>query len=320
MQLQLFATTEPESEVTRLHAARSKLTHALLSQNTISGYRYDWAMFNKWCSSMQRRALPATTETVSLYLTWLLEQGKKITTARRRNCAIAHEHRARGLLNPITTDIQELLSGAQRLRQEKPRQMKPLSLEQLRRISNALLEEGTAAALRNRALMVFGFATALRRSSLAELQIGDVEFGDHGLVVSVRREKQDQEGRGRLIGVPPGKHPLTCPVRTLQGWLKVRGALPGPLFWRLNPGDLGKPLNGDAVCRIVKKCVARIGLDPSNYGGHSLRAGFITEAGEAGVGEFVIASQTGHRSMDVLRRYFRRQSLWKANACSALEM
>lgn len=309
-----------QAKIGRLWAARTKYERALLAPITLVGYAYDWAMFTAWCDAVQRCPLPATTETVCLYLTDLLEQGKKISTANRRHCAIAHEHRNRGLAPPPAGEVYELLNAAQRLRAEKPRRMKPLMIAELRRISGALRSEGTPLALRDRALLVFGFATALRRSNLAHMRTGDVEFTSQGLVVMVQREKQDPEGRGRLIGVPAGKHNDTCPVRTLQDWLQIRGATPGPLFWRVRPGDRGRPLDGDSICRIVKKRVERIGLDPSDYGGHSLRAGFITEAGLAGVGELVIAAHTGHRSMEVLRGYFRRQNLWKANACAALEL
>lgn len=315
MQMQLFQT---EPEVNRLHIELIKLQNATVAPNTVLGYGYDWQMFRTWCKGMGRRSLPATTETVALYLTYLLDQGKKVTTVRRRKAAIVYEHRRQAFPDPATPAVLRLLSGAQRLRKEKPRQMKPLSLCELRAIVGKLEQDRTAVAVRDQAVLMVGFASALRRSSLAALRIEDTEFAPKGLVLHVQGEKQDQNGKGRLIGVPRATQAAMCPVRALRAWLRIRGKRPGPLFCRLDYGHAGQALNGDSIIRIVKKCVARIGLDPTAYGAHSLRAGFVTEAGEAGVGELIIAAQTGHRSMDTLRRYFRRTNLWKANACTAL--
>ncbi len=301
---------------------RDKLIRGLVAHNTQVGYGYDWRTFERWAREMQRDPLPATAETVSLFITDQLGRGKKVLTATRRLSAIRHKHVSQGLPSPVTPEVRALLHGAARLRNEQPRQVAPLTLQQLRAIAELLNEERTEASIRNRAILLVGFASALRRSSIGALHVDDVEVDDRGVIIKVRKEKQDQEGRGRLIGLPRGKHVATCPVRALNAWLKVRGWAPGPLFTRLDYGrrrDL-LPLRGEAIGRIVKACVRRIGLDARLYGGHSLRAGFITEAAEHGASELLIADQTGHRSMGVLRRYFRRSQLFKSNACAVLEL
>lgn len=316
MQLHMFPL---DPELVRLQLERAKLQTAVLSKNTLISYGYDWAMFTAWCLTMGRAALPASPETVALYLTAILSEGLKVVTASRRGCAIAHHHRGSGLLSPITTEIHELLLGAQRSRCEQPRQMRPLSVAQLREISKALAAKGTNAAIRDRAVLVMGFASALRRSSLAALMIEDIEFTARGFIIQVRREKNDQQGRGRLIGVPPGKRAATCPVRCLRAWLKIRGRRPGPLFFRLDGNSKGKAMDGEGVERIVKRGVKLIGLDPRDrWSAHSLRSGFVTAAGEAGIGDLLIAAQTGHQNMAVLRKYFRRTELFRSNPCALL--
>lgn len=315
-QLKLIAETP---EIEQLLLERNRLNRGLLAQNTLRGYAHDWAVFCAWCAEQERAPLPASADTVSLYLTALLMRGRKVKTGTRRAAGIAHMHRANGFASPVDANARALLRATQRLRCEQPRQKLALSLADLRSICQLLAADGTVSALRNQALLLVGFASALRRASLSDLVMEDVEFGDRGLVLLVRREKQDQAGRGRWIGIPFGRSLETCPVRALRAWLDRRGSHPGPLFTRLDLPDLpGLRLAPKAICRIVQECVGRIGLSPALYGAHSLRAGFITEAIEAGASEMLVAAQTGHRSMEVLRTYFRRRDLFKANACSMI--
>ena len=315
--------TLPESGLTleRLEIERMKLKTALLAPLTRVGYEYDWAHFRAWCERWNREPLPAAEDTVSLYATDWLARGGKVSSIRRRIEAIRHKHLAAGFRSPITEEIRLLLTGARRVRHEPPRQVEPLTIAQLREISAMLKQNGAPHLMRNRAILVVGFASALRSWNLAALRTDDIEVRPEGLVVRVRQEKQDQTGKGRYIGLPRGQHPESCPVRAFEEWMEKRGKDAGALFHRF--GHTGGPtvhLVPERISLIVKKCVARIGIDPSRYGSHSLRAGFITAAGEAGIGELLIAAQTGHRDMQVLRRYFRRTHLFRANACHALDL
>lgn len=313
--MHLFQTETPQVEL--LLQERARLKAASLAQNTIRGYAYDWSLFTRWCEAAGKSSLPASTETISLYVTSVLSAGKKVSTASRRVCAIAHQHRTADLECP-TNEIYQLLSCAQRLRAEKPRQMRPLTVEQLRLVSRTLRAKGTKMASRDRAIIVLGFSTALRRSSLAALDIEDLEFRPEGLIVTVRKEKQDQLGIGRYIGVPSGQDEDTDAVRCVRQWIEIRGRQPGPLFWRMGQHRKSQPLDGDCLLRTVKIAIAAAGIDATDYGARSLRAGFVTEAAENGVSDLLIAAQTGHRSMVVLHKYFRRTRLFKSNPCSMM--
>jgi site-specific recombinase XerD len=299
-------------ESLRLESIR--LRQGLVARNTVLGYRYDVQMYTAWCEQFRLPALPTTPETLALYLTDLLSQGKKITTARRRKCAIVHEHRTLGLPSPASVEVMELLRGAQRLRGEKPRQMRPVTVPELRRMSAQLARLGTAAAMRNRALLVVGFASALRRSTLGALTLADVEFCSQGLILHIERDKEDQNGVGRLVGLVRGQHPDTDPVRVLRDWLRVRGTTqPGPLFPRLDPKHEGLPLDGQSICRVVKKALMGIQVDPIQSGAHSLRSGAVTALAEANVSTLRISAFTG-QSPEIVRRYFRRSEIWRNNA------
>jgi len=199
--------------------------------------------------------------------------------------------------------------------------MQPLDLAMIARIAEALTADAGRVAARDRAVILLGFATALRRSNISALTLDDIAFCREGITVRVRKEKQDQEGKGRIVGIPRGANRHTCPLIALESWLDVRGREPGPLFVRMDRSRVHRPLvtlAPQGVLGLVKRNIAKIGIDATEYGAHSLRAGFVTEALEKGVGEIRVANHTGHRSLSTLRRYFRPRDLFKANACAAL--
>jgi integrase len=181
------------------------------------------------------------------------------------------------------------------------------------------LPDGLAGA-RDRALLLIGFAGGFRRSELVALDVADVRRGRDGLTIAIRRSKTDQEGAGRLVGLPAGAQALTCPARAYANWLAIGGISRGPLFRPVTRYDTLRAtrLTDQSVALIVKRAAVAAGLDPTPYGGHSLRAGLATAAAQAGVEERAIMAQTGHRSVLMVRRYIREGSLFRDNAAAAL--
>jgi integrase len=173
---------------------------------------------------------------------------------------------------------------------------------------------------RDRALILLGFAGAFRRSELVGLDIDDCAFSKDGLTVMLRRSKTDQDGAGRKIGIPYGSDPETCPVRTIQAWIERAAQTTGALFRWLNRHGLVQPgrLSPIDVARVVKKLAERAGLDAAKYAGHSLRAGHATSAAIAGASERSIMNQTGHRSVQMVRKYIRDGSLFRENSAGKL--
>ena len=173
---------------------------------------------------------------------------------------------------------------------------------------------------RDRALVLLGFASAFRRSELVDLDVEDCAFGKDGLTVTLRRSKTDQDSAGRKIGIPYGANPETCPVRVVQSWLEQAGITTGPLFRSISRHGHVQPgrLSGIDVARTVKKLAERAGLDPAKYAGHSLRAGHATSAAIAGASERSIMNQTGHRSVQMVRRYIRDGNLFRENSAGKL--
>lgn len=305
----------------RLETIRAGFREALHAPNTRLGYGFDWRAFVEWCETIGAESLPASEETLSLHMMSLFDRNLKCSSVARRISAVSYMHNQAGLPTPYTKEIRKLLRGARRAKLDEVRQVDPLRIEHLRKISVLLGQDNTDASWRNRAIMVTGFASALRSANLAGLHLADVEFTAKGLILVIRKEKQDQEGKGRILGIPHGKHSDTCPVHCLNDWIERRGTWEGPLFSRVGKGrDRAIPLGAERFSIIVQACVRRIGLSWRDFGSHSLRAGFITEAAEAGVSDLLIASQSGHADMDCLRRYFRRTDVFRVNPLASLDL
>ena len=132
--------------------------------------------------------------------------------------------------------------------------------------------------------------------------------------------KNDQEGAGRQVGLPFGTNSDTCPVRALRGWLAAAQITDGLIFRAVNRyGRISRRgLHRDSIGAILKRAAARGGLKVEALGGHSLRAGHVTQAAMNGVSEFVIMRQTGHRSVMMLRRYIRFGEIFLQNAAAGL--
>ncbi|MBX6396347.1 MAG: site-specific integrase [Alicyclobacillaceae bacterium] len=246
----------------------------------------------------------------------------KASTLERRLASISAAHRAAGYGGISVRDepIRSVWAGIRRTKGTAPAQKAAIRVEDLRRMVEALSD--TIQGLRDRALLLVGFAGAFRRSELVSLDVEDVEQVSQGLIIRIRRSKTDQEGQGRIVGIPYGSREITCPVRSYQAWLQASGIASGAIFRPIDRhGNVqASRLSDRAVAMIVKRAAAAAGLDPTRYSGHSLRAGLATAAAAAGVEERLIMAQTGHRSEKMVRRYIREGELFRRNAAAFLDL
>jgi len=299
-------------DLARLRLVRQGLGRGSRSRGTEKAYACDWRQFRRWCGDAGRPSLPASSDTVMLYVTWLLtERGRRAATAARHVAAVADAHRSAGLANPVSGEVRDVVTAVRRVRSEVPRGKVAMEPSLLRECALGC-DVRTALGLRDRALLVLGFATSLRRSELCRLNLADISFEQEGVAVMVRRSKTDQLGRGRVLGVWPGKRAATDPVRVLKAWIRARGDWDGPLFARVQTGDVitRRGITGDAVADAVKRAVQRAGRRPAAYGAHSLRAGAVTASAEIGRSDQEIMGLSGHASAAVMRMYVRRVRLF----------
>lgn len=305
--------------VSELADAVTKNIEAARSANTRRGYQGDWHRFESWCAAHGVAAMPADPATVAAYATALGEDGKKVATIERALTSIAQAHGLAGKPSPTTDErVRTVLKGIRRRLGRAQRKAQPLLPLDLRVVVKELPTD--LRGLRDRALLLVGFSGAFRRSELVAIEVADVEHVDDGLVVTVRRGKTDQEGQGRRVGIPHGRHASTCPVKALAAWLEAAGTKDGPIFREVTRGGVvteGRA-SDRAVDRAVKRAVKAAGLDASGYSAHSLRAGFVTAAVRAGKREDRIMAQTGHRSHAVMAGYIREAGMFVDNAAVGL--
>jgi site-specific recombinase XerD len=156
----------------------------------------------------------------------------------------------------------------------------------LRKVIEALPKD-KLIGIRNRALLVIGWAAALRRSELVGINIEDISKTRNGLIIYLNRSKTDQKGQGQDVALPYGSNPLTCPVRSFEDWITASGLMEGPLFRRIDRhGNIMGRLTPPTVRMVVKNSCETVGLDPKRYGAHSLRSGFCSQAARAGKAEY----------------------------------
>lgn len=261
--------------------------------------------------------VPASPTMVASYLASHADE-LAVATLVRRAATLSKVHEARGLPNPCQAEIvRATLRGIRRTRGTAQQQAKPLLREDLMLILDRL--GITTKDVRDRALLLVGFAGGFRRSELVGLDHADIEHVRQGLILTLRRSKTDQESAGRKIGIPFGRTRY-CAVAALDAWLSTASIDSGPLFRSVDRHGHVQPerLSGEAVSLVIRERVALAGIDPTGFSGHSLRAGFATSAVQAGVSTLKVRAQTGHASDAMLARYVRDGELFVGNAAGAL--
>lgn len=293
---------------------------AAKADNSRRAYRSDWNHFERWCSSHGLLHLPATPETVALYLTALATDHKP-ASLRRKLTSITKAHQAAGFPTPASMQnavVSETLKGIRRSLGTAQPGKEPLLTADIAAMLDRL-DDGLLGC-RDRALLLVGFAGGFRRSEIVGLHVEDVQETASGLVVRIRRSKTDPEAKGTAVALPYGSAAATCPVRSYRAWMTAAAIQAGPVFRSVDRhGRVGqRAMNAGSVARLIKRAAGAAGLDPAVYAGHSLRAGFATQAFLNGAAEVSIMRQTRHKSLDTLRKYIRDRSLFRDNPAAKL--
>ncbi|WP_068470560.1 tyrosine-type recombinase/integrase [Candidatus Protochlamydia phocaeensis] len=330
---------------------RNSFTEHDMAKASIDAYLSDWEDLCLWCTERGRSFLPANPHDVADYLEdrarnpWLGISGKsrglqtkaplKWNSLNRRLTSISKVHQYNEMeFNRKDPAIVRTLKGIKnKLSKEQPHRVKekrksPIIKADIANMVAALPD--SLIGIRDRALLLVGFTCALRRSELARICIQHLQASENGFKLNIPWSKTGE--RNPII--PYGSNPQTCPVRALKSWIQAADLTDGPIFRSINRhGQIqNKALSDKAVALIIMRnpyvkdktniAKAEAREDPTkpipNFGGHSLRAGFVTQAYLNGASEVDIMAQTGHRKSDTLKKYIRELDEWKNNAAIKL--
>lgn len=280
------------------------LTQASRSINTHRAYESDVKQFKKCGGS-----IPATPKQITNFLVAQYERDLSVSTIERRLCAIHWAHLEKNKRSPVYDSVvRATLAGIRRIKGSTQNQKMPLMATDLLKLLPKPSAKDTVRTVRDRALLLVGFAGAFRRSELAGLTVEDLNRCHDGLEVCLHRTKTDQVGKGRVVFLPTARG-RQCPVRALREWLKLTGIKEGPIFRSVSKsGSIGSSaLTGQSVAMVLKAAVRRVSGNQAaaSMSGHSMRSGFCTSAHMAGVAHWQIRAQTGHTTDAMLARYIR---------------
>ena len=303
--------TDLVTDVKSLQLETLKNLKSSKASNTLRAYKADYKDFSVFCIKHGFKSMPTDPKILSLYLTHL-SKTSKFSTLKRRLASISVIHKLSGhYIDTKHPMITENLMGIKRVKGSYQKAKKPILINELKQIVNVIdKDKKEKRRLKNRALILVGFAGGFRRSELVSIQFEDIDFVIEGVKIFIKRSKTDQSGEGMIKAIPYFSNTDYCPVISLKNWLKKSEIKFGKIF---NMSD-------KSVALTIKKYTAIAGLDSNKYSGHSLRSGFATSAAELGAEERSIMAMTGHKTTQMVRRYIQEANLFKNNALNKIKL
>lgn len=322
-----------------------------IAENTRNAYLSDWEDFCLWCEKKNCKYLPADPCVVADYLadraknSWKGISGReraikekqplKWNSLQRRLTAICKTHQYNGLtFNRQHPAIKKTMAGIRRIfSKDYPERIfetrkDPTLVEDVKKMIDAL--PNTLTGVRDRAILLIGFAGALRRSEIVQICFEHLRFSKEGIELFIPWSKTGT----RNVYIPFGSNYKTCPIRSLKDWIHESQINQGALFRAINRhGQIQtKALSDKSVALIIQRnwyiqdkintAKNKASRDLTeyipSYSGHSLRAGFVTTAILNDVPEHSIMSQTGHKKSDTVKKYIRLTDKWRDNAATKL--
>ena len=278
-------------------------TQVALADNTHRSYKADLAHFRTHGGT-----IPTMAINLAEYLARFADT-LAVATLQHRLIAIHRAHLEAGHTSPAMDFlVKRTMQGIRRTKGTAQRRVKALVKDDIIELVLTAEKQKPMKAARDAALILVGFAGALRRSELVSIRKDDITAFDHGIEIHIRRTKTQQE-KGHTVFIPCAKS-SRCPVKALEQWLKLSGIEQGPVFRAINRHDqiaCGKALTPQSVALVLKETtsLAKNIEAAKSVAGHSLRAGYCTEAASVGIATHTIMEQTGHRSSTTLVKYIR---------------
>ena len=278
------------------------------AKNTLRAYQSDFRDFSVFCAKNGLSSMPSQPKIISIYITHL-SKSCKFSTLKRRIASISVVHKLKGhYLDTKHPIIMENLHGIKRTLGARQKAKKPILINDLKLIINSINKE----KIRDKALILLGFAGGFRRSEIVNILHEDIEFVSEGIKILIKRSKTDQSGEGIIKAIPYFDNKEFCPVLSIKDYIDQKKIK--------NNQDKVFNISDKSVALIIKKYAQKAGLDASRYAGHSLRSGFATTAAEFGAEERNIMAMTGHKTTQMVRRYIKEANLFKNNALNKIKI
>ena len=300
-------------EISTLDTLAKSYLQQSLSPSTRKFYAIDWRLFTTWCESLHLVAMPATPNTVARFLAAQASGGIKPSTLVRRLAAIRMAHEIQGHPSPTQhKGVKAVLKGIKREKGTAQDKKAPATAE---RIASMVTHcPNTLTGLRDKALLLLGFAGAFRRSELVALKMTDIERTPEGIKATIRKSKTDQEGQGQVVAVLNGTRLRV--VDALMSWLEAANISDGYLFRPIKKGGQvqSMALTDRSVANIVKQYAGKAGLTVDDFSAHSLRAGFITSGAAAGADLLKLMEVSRHKKPETIVGYVRESKVFENHA------
>lgn len=277
------------------------------ASSTQRNYNVGWRRFQSWCSQNGFNPLPASPETVCRFLAEQSELFSHLSRIQAAYGAIRWVHVRQGIPSPTGDErVRLVFSAIKKKLGTRSEGKSPLKGDTLAKVVKAI-DRSTLHGKRDAALVLTGFWLALRKDSLRLLRAELVKPTEYGYSLFLDRSKTDQLKKGVWMSLERRAKSALCPVRALKEWLEASGLKSGPIFVKVNHSGTFWPeaLSGRSISLLIKRLVTNAGLDPTNFSGHSMRVGFVTEAMEQGSTTAQVRDVTGHKSDTMLLRYWR---------------
>lgn len=310
-----LANVDLEKEVKRA----KDYIESSLAENTLRAYKSQMAIFEEWCLLRNLESMPARIETISTFLSWYADQGKKYSTIARMIFSISQAHRINNFDSPNKNEvIRRTLRGIKREIGTIQDRVDPLTREDIIKICDKF--DSSFIGIRDKAIVLLGWAGAFRRSEIVALLRNDIEFVENGMRVLLRKSKTDKSGEGMIKPIFSQANDNYCPVKAVKDWIILSTQLQPKgkkLFFHLD-GDslntkLGDKINDKMISRMLKRFCVDAGIS-GWFSGHSLRSGFITQAALSGKSDRAIMKISGHKSSAMIARYVRIADEFVENA------
>lgn len=288
------------------------------AKNTLINYKSDWKNFVTWANHHNINPKTIDTKILIAYITTLAENNYKASSIQRKISGITKYCETKNIttINLHDKDFKIVWQGIRRKLGLAKHGKDPILLKDLESIIQTI-RATTPHNIRDKALLVFGWFSAMRRSEIVALTWDDISFIKEGILITIRKSKTDKFSEGQKIAILKRKD--ICPIKILKEWKKINHY--DAVFCSITKDHkiTGKKLSGIDVARIVKKWAAKIDLDTTKVAGHSLRRGFVTTAVSYGIRNQIIMKTTRHKSSKMIDTYTSDHDLINNNATGMMQ-